>query len=445
VSAHAFFFVPPVFGFPSFADERAWWSLAALLLVALVVGTLTSRLRAHAAEAEARARRADALRSLSRALGRGTSRAALFAATAERVGAELGGRATLVLPEDDGTLVPLGEAKDRGLEPSEEIACARAAEGGASATTPDGRTIAAPLDTGRGTIGVLLFRRRSEGPPPSRDDVLLLEACARLVAEALERAALAEKAQRAEVEAGTERVRNALLSSVSHDFRTPLAVIVAAASHLASQGDSLDAPARADLARTVEQEAQRLDRLVNDLLAMTRLDARVLRARKDWQPLEDVVGAALGRMEGVLRGRRVEVSLPQDLPLVPLDPVLVEQVLVNLLENAAKHTPDGVPVEVTARTGDGGGVVLEVADRGAGLRAGEEEAVFERFRRGSGARGDGVGLGLAVCRGIAAVHDGRLWAENRPGGGVAFRLYLPLDGPAPVPPPAEEPAAEARA
>jgi two-component system sensor histidine kinase KdpD len=447
VTAHAFFFVPPVFAFPALADAQAWWTLATLLLVALVVGTLTSRLRRHAAESDSRARWADSLRALSRELARGRGRHAVLSVAAERTGTQFGGRAVVVTTDEAGDLEGRAEDGETPLAPEERALVARVlserrtVEGAAGpAGSPD--SIATPLLSERGVLGALLLRRHTPSAPLSREELDVLEGSARLTAEALERATLAEKAQQAEVEARTERLRNALLSSVSHDFRTPLAVIVAATSHLASRGDSLDAAARADLARTAEQEAERLNRLVNDLLAMTRLDADAVRAAKEWQPLEDVVGAALGRMERVLEGRPVSVSIPPDLPLVPLDAVLVEQVLVNLLDNAAKHTPAGVPVEIRAGSEDDAIVTVEVLDRGPGLAPGEEEAVFDRFRRGAAPGGEGVGLGLAVCRGIVVVHGGRMWAERRPGGGVAFRFTLPLEGAPPVAPPVEDVVAE---
>jgi two-component system sensor histidine kinase KdpD len=358
------------------------------------------------------------------------------------VAAAFGGRTVLVTADEQGAFErATSEGGPTRLSPAEsDIARRVLAEGvaleGAGDDSDLYRTLAAPLTCERGVLGALVMRQPSTAPRLSADARGLLEGFTALIAEALERATLTEKAQRAEVDARTERLRNALLSSVSHDFRTPLAVILGAASHLVAHGDSLDPSSRRELAQTAEQEAQRLNRLVNDLLAMTRLDAGVVRATKEWQPIEEVVGAALARMERTLEGRTVTVSLPAGLPLVPLDAVLVEQVLVNLLDNATKHTPAGVPIEVAARAGREE-VVLEVLDRGPGLPRGEEEAVFERFHRGSTAAGQGVGLGLAVCRGMVNVHGGRLWAENRPDGGVAFRFTLPLEGKAPVLPPTE--------
>ncbi|MDE2485123.1 MAG: two-component system sensor histidine kinase KdbD, partial [candidate division NC10 bacterium] len=167
--------------------------------------------------------------------------------------------------------------------------------------------------------------------------------------------------------------------------------------------------------------------LVNNLLEMTRVESGTLQVRKEWHVLEEVVGAALGRLAKLLRDRPVTTSLLADLPLVPIDDVLIEQVLINLLDNAVKHTPDGGLLEITAWAHDGT-VTVEVADRGPGLPPGDEERVFEKFYRGPGLTSRGSGLGLAICRGIVEAHGGRIWAENRPGGGVSFRFIIPLTG-----------------
>jgi two-component system sensor histidine kinase KdpD len=225
--------------------------------------------------------------------------------------------------------------------------------------------------------------------------------------------------------AETERLRNMLLSSISHDLRTPLAAITGAASSLLEGADLLDAAASHELKETIYEEADRLTRLVTNLLDMTRLEAGV-QARKEWHALEDVLSAALSRLERRLHGRPVIARLPEDLPLVPLDDVLIEQVFINLIENALKYTPPGSPLEVTARAGDDE-VTVEIADDGPGLAPGDEERAFEKFYRGSVAGAGGAGLGLAICRGIVLAHGGRIWAENRPRGGAVFRFTLPID------------------
>jgi two-component system sensor histidine kinase KdpD len=203
---------------------------------------------------------------------------------------------------------------------------------------------------------------------------------------------------------------------------------------LREEGAGADASQRAELLDTIAEEAGRLERLLANLLDMTRLESGGLEPKREWVPLEEIVGSALGRLEAQLAGREIHTELPEDLPLAFGDPVLLEQLLLNLLENVAKHTPSGSPVELRAREVDGA-LELELADRGPGLAPGDETRIFEKFQRGARTGSGGVGLGLAICRGIAAAHGGSLTAENRPGGGAVFRLLLPL------PPDAQPPAA----
>jgi two-component system sensor histidine kinase KdpD len=248
-----------------------------------------------------------------------------------------------------------------------------------------------------------------------------------------------EQAHRASSQMEAERLRNALLSSVSHDLRTPLSVITGAASALLRSAPPLDPAARSDLAETIHEEAQRLDRLVRNLLDMTRLASGAVHVAKEWQAIEGVVGAALGRLAEPLRGRSVEVRISPALPSVPIDDLLIEQALINLLENAAKYTPQGTPLELSADAADGT-VVVALADRGPGIPGELMDRIFEKFYRlpREGAGGGG-GLGLAICRGIVEAHGGRIWAENREGGGAVFRFALPLGGTPPELRPEEGP------
>jgi two-component system, OmpR family, sensor histidine kinase KdpD len=224
-----------------------------------------------------------------------------------------------------------------------------------------------------------------------------------------------------------QRLRNALLSSLSHDMRTPLASIEQAANALLQKAEQGEPAARRHLASTILQESQQMGRLVANLLDMMRVESGTLQVHKEWQLLSDVVGVALLRTEEELRHHPVTTTLPPDLPLVPIDEILLEQVFVNLLENAVNHTPPGTPVEIGAEA-RADEVMVWVADRGPGLPAGEEERVFEKFHRASAAPGAGVGLGLAICRGIVNAHGGRIWAENRAGGGAVFRFTIPITG-----------------
>jgi two-component system sensor histidine kinase KdpD len=266
----------------------------------------------------------------------------------------------------------------------------------------------------------------------------LLETFASQIALGIERAALAEAAQQAQVQIETEQLRNSLLSSVSHDLRTPLAAIAGAASSLLEDHAALDASMRHELCQTIAEEAHRLNRLVNNLLEMTRLESGAIHVHTEWQPLEEVVGAALARLEAQLADRPLTTHLPADLPLVPLDSVLIEQVLINLLDNAVKYTPPGSPIRLSAWAAQDA-VTVEVADQGPGLPPGEENRIFEKFYRvPHTTRPGGAGLGLTICRGIVAAHGGRMWAANRPGGGTLIRFTLPLTGTPPVVIPEEE-------
>lgn len=241
------------------------------------------------------------------------------------------------------------------------------------------------------------------------------------------------EARQAAIRAETEALRSALLQLVSHDLRTPLAVITGAASALREARGLDDATAR-ELADAVAEEAERLDRMVANLLDMTRLEGGVV-LRREWLPPEEIVGGALTRVERRLHDRPVRVDVEDGLPLVHLDPVLAERLLVNLVDNAIKHTPPTTPIDVVARS-EGGRVVIEVGDRGPGLPQGDEERIFERFQRGRGAATDGTGLGLAIGRTIARAHGAELTAHARPGGGALFRLLLAAgDAPPPAPPP----------
>jgi two-component system sensor histidine kinase KdpD len=183
---------------------------------------------------------------------------------------------------------------------------------------------------------------------------------------------------------------------------------------------------RRELVMTISEEADRLNRLIRNLLDMTRLESGAVQVQKEWHAMEEIVGAALARLDDRLREHPVTTHIAADLPLVPLGSMLIEQVLVNLLENAIKYTPPGSPIEISAQITDGH-VLVQVADRGPGIPSGDQERIFDKFYRAR-PTGGGVGLGLTVCRGIVQAHGGRIWARNREGGGAVFEFTLPLEG-----------------
>jgi len=304
----------------------------------------------------------------------------------------------------------------------------RQAAGLGTATLPSASALYVPLLASTGAIGVLGVRPPDRHAMDAPERLHQLETFAAQTALALERARLADEAKEAEVRIESERLRNALLSSVSHDLRTPLATITGAISAILEDGERLDAATRRELLESVRDEGDRLNRLVQNLLEMTRLESGALALRKAWHPLEEIIGAALSRLNTQLAGRRVTTRVPPDLPLVAIDDVLIEQVLINLLDNTLKYTPAGTPIEVIATAGEQN-VTVEIADHGPGLPPGEEDKVFDKFYRADAGAGRGAGLGLAICRGIVQAHGGRIWAQNLPGGGVAFLFTLPLGDP----------------
>ena len=278
------------------------------------------------------------------------------------------------------------------------------------------------FEVGASESGEVTFA--SQGPT-SEEERAFLRAFARQVSLAAERARLAHAAESASLRARAEEARNSLLSAVSHDLRTPLATITGAGTALRGDGGQLDAEQRVELLESICGEAERMDRHIEKILDMARLGEGGLSPAREWVPLEEVVGSTLDRLDEKLIGREGILSLPEDLPFVWVDPVLLEHVLSNLIENAIEHAGPTSPIEICARRGSGG-FEITVADRGPGIPKGAEQSIFERFVRGPGAPGGGVGLGLAICQAVANAHGGSIVGENRGGGGAAFRITLPL-------------------
>ena len=236
------------------------------------------------------------------------------------------------------------------------------------------------------------------------------------------------------MKAETESLRNTLLSSISHDLRTPLTAVTGAVSTLLSADAALDKQSQRELLETIQEESARLNRIIKNVLAMTRLEAGGIAPQKEWQSLEEIVGVVLNRLGERLNDHPVTINLPPNLPLIPFDGLLLEQVFMNLFENAIKYTPSGTPFSLSASE-DSQTVTVELADQGPGIPPGSEERIFDKFYRVGNSSGGGVGLGLAICRAIITAHGGRIWAENRQGGGAVFRFTLSSAG---VPPLEEE-------
>ncbi len=431
VAAFEFFFIPPYFSF-AVANLRHIVTFAVMFFVAFVVSHLTKRIRDQADAARDGERRTASLFVMSREIGLAHSRDALLGAAARQVREVFGARVALLLPGATGRLEFALADPDAVTACSAEIAIAQWSwlherrAGASTETSPTARALYVPLKGSRGCAGVLALLPLDPERMRDPDDRQLLETFAGLLGSALERTQLVDEARSARLRIETEQLRNALLSSVSHDLRTPLGVVTGATSALLERDGPKDRRSRRRLLETAHAEALRLNRLVANLLEMTRLEAGALRVRKELQPLEEVVGAALTRLEDRLHGREVGTGIPGDLPLVAFDSVLIEQVVINLVENATKYTPPGSPIDIGARLRDGS-VETEVADRGPGISPGDADRVFDKFYRVQEREGGGAGLGLTICRGIVNAHGGRIWVESRQGGGASFRFTLPLD------------------
>ena len=431
VLAYNFFFLPPLYTF-TIADPRNVVALVFFGLAALFASRLASRLREQTLAARGRARTTEALYRFSRKVAAIASLDDLLWASTYQVASMLHFSVVVLLPERETLAVRAGYPPEDALDEADLAAatlCFRNNKpaGRGSDTLPGTRRLFVPLATARGAVGVLGLDAAS-APLPGAGERRLLDALADQIAVAVERIRLAEDVVEAQRRAATERLRSALLTSLSHDLRTPLAAILGAATGLETYGASLAPAERAGLLATIREEAERLGQFVANLLDMTRLEAGAITARREPVELDEAIGSALRRTGRLLAAHRVSVELPADLPLLDLDPVLFEQVLVNLLDNAAKYTEAGSTVALAARVADEG-VELTVADEGAGIPAEILPRIFDKFVRAAGAdhRRAGTGLGLAICHGFLTAMGASIRAANRTDRkGAVFTLTLPI-------------------
>ena len=430
VATFDFFFVPPYLSF-AVSDIQYVLTFAIMLIVALVISNLAVRIREQAELARDRERRTAVLYAMSRDLATHRGTAMLAQVAAKHLREVFDGQVAIFLADAEKRVrLQRGEQLFFDLDPKESgvaqwVFDHNERAGSGTDTLPGASALYLPLVGSTGPIGVVAVRPKDTGLLLDPEQLHLLESLINQVALAIERTRLSDEAQQAHVRVETERMRNAILSSVSHDLRTPLATITGAASSLLDERSPLNASDRLELSQSIYREANRLDRLLKNLLDMMRIEAGAVQLNKEWHPLDEIVGAALSRLEERLRNVTVRTTFPPDLPMVQIDGVLMEQVVINLLENAAKYAPPGSVIEVSASAGNKE-VVVEVADRGQGIPVGEEVRIFDKFYRAKPAREGGVGLGLTICRGIVEAHGGRIWAENRTGGGAVFRFAIPL-------------------
>ena len=429
-----FFFVPPRFTL-AVADVQYVLTFAVMLTVALVIATLVARVRQQTRVAGARERRTALLYAMSRELAATRDGESMARLAVKHVAEVFQCECVVLLPNAAGRL---GYPKDKRMDGSYRGADLAVAQwvadhgrraGLGSDTLPAAPALYLPLGDGRRGLGVLAVRPSNPRRVLLPEQRHLLETFAGQIGLALERAGLAETAAGARIAAERESLRNTLLASISHDLRTPLAAMAGAASTLVARGSALDEPTRTDLARAIEAKARDMSELVSKVLDLMRFDSGEIALRRDWESVEDLIGAAIEQGKDRLAAHRVDVALPADLPLVFVDATLVVQVFANLFDNAAKYTAAGTPITVSARD-ESGAVHVTVDDAGPGWPAGDPERLFDKFQRGI-QEGTivGVGLGLSICRAIVHAHGGTIAAGPRPGGGARLELTLPTTEP----------------
>lgn len=439
--AYNFFFTDLRFTF-TVASEEAVLTLILFLIVSVIAGNLAGRLRMQVEAQRAVARRTANLYEFSRKIASAATFDDIVWAAVHHVASTLNCRSLVLVPDVDGHLRIAGgyppedelPVKDRGAA---EWAWEHGEPAGwGSPTLPTSDWLFLPLRTTQGVHGLLgvAFARGSFLPPDQRR---LLDALVDQVAIVVERTKLAAGMEEARLLSETERLRAALLSSVSHDLRTPLASIIGSATGVLEAGDALDPAARRELVETVRDEGERLNRYVQNLLDMTRISYGALKLREDWIEVRELLGGALRRLRRELAGHEVVLSADEGLPALRGDPVLLEQALVNVLDNAAKYAPAGTPIEMAAQAADGH-LRLSVADHGAGIPEADRPRVFDMFHRVEAMDGQraGTGLGLAITRGMVEAHGGRVRATGRGDGGPGTRIEidLPLASTRPTPP-----------
>lgn len=448
VAAFDFFFVAPKLSF-AVSDVQYLLTFGVMLVVGLLIANLTTRLRSLADTARERERRTSLLYAMSRELAAARDRREVAMVAVRHVHDTFDGDVAILIPgpaDRPTAMEVMATAGSPDWLNDREQGVARwtfdhgKAAGVGTQTLPASAGRYQPLSASQGKVGVLAIRPRRAESLSATPQLLLLDTFVNQMSLALERVSLIEGQQTARVEAESERLRSALLSSVSHDLRTPLATIAGAATVLQSSV-SLPESTRAELTDSIVHESEHLNDLIANLMYATRLEAGVIELNREWTSVEEIVGAGLSRHREALRSRPFRVRVRADLPLLRVDDAMLPQVVHNLMDNALRYTPSGTAIDLSAWATESS-VIVRISDKGPGLSDDERLRVFQRFYRGrtaaSTGTGSGIGLGLTICEGIVKAHGGRIWAEANAPQGVAFLFSVPIERPQPPLP--QEPA-----
>jgi two-component system sensor histidine kinase KdpD len=429
-----YLFIPPIYTFRIDKLEDGLMFVF-FFVMALVTGRLTGRLRAQAGTERSREQRATALYQLTRAIASARSTDEVIRDAGAQIQELFGAKVAILTPAAGGrlslhpTATYVANEKEQGV--AEWVFRNRRVAGRFTDTLPSSEGFYVPLVAGEQALGVMGLKAPAEETlSVSQRD--LLDTFSTQIALALDRERLRATEEAGRLSQESDKLHRTLLDSVSHELKTPLAVIAAAAEQL--EGPAPASADRPSLLRELRTAVRRLQRLVNNLLDMTRLEAGALQLRLDWTDLHDLVNAALETTREAAAGRRIVVQVPEELPLVRLDFALIEQAVVNLIHNACVHTPPEATIAISAGVDEGAAEVwLAVADTGPGLAVEPAGRIFDKFVRGRPDQAGGLGLGLSIVRGFVEAHAGRVEAGNQPGGGARFTIYLPFVRPGSVP------------
>jgi len=428
-------FVPPVFRL-AVDDARYLITFTVFMVVAWTTGNMSDRLRLRMKEAINRESRTKALYDLAKGLSALADIKLLANKVVEHIAETINADVVMYLPEKNGNLKMIAANNALGALAAE--AYKEAAEwsfthsrrcGAGTDALPRALGVCFPIKTEEQTLGVLGINSISQ---LTAEQIDIIEASAGLAALGVLRLQLADEAQTIKALEDRERLSTALFNSVSHDMKTPLASILGAVSSMVDEADLYSEEQKSALLSSIKRGALRMNRVVNNLLDMARLESGYLHLNRDWCDFQDIIGVTLRENQEILRDQQVRIEIPERTGLVRVDYALIEQVLTNLLYNAAKYSPPQSEILVRVEE-DAGQLMVSVADQGNGIAEGDEEKIFEKFYRlQSPGNVSGTGLGLSICRGIIEAHSGRIWAKNNPNHGTIITFTLPIDDISPV-------------
>ncbi len=430
-----FFFVPPTLSL-TVSDLRYILTFIVFLCVAGLTSSLASKLRNQFHQAQQKEANTAALYALSRKITAISDLDMLLKQIVQHVSDTLDAKAAIILPNQEGVQQVEAYSKDSEDWASDEahltiagwVSHNHTIAGRGTRTLSESSDLHVPLATDQQMHGVLAVQVGDRFMSDMPELIRIIEALSDLAAVAISRVKLADEAKVAQLTAESEKLRTALLDSLSHELRTPLATIIGSVTGLLEGEDVFSPDDRRELLLTTREGATRMNRLVGNLLGMVRIESGMMRLNKMWCGIEDVVGVALTQLKDALQNRVVNIDLNPDMPSVPLDEVLMEQVLMNVISNAIKYSPEGSEIRIQAEK-EGDMLSLTIADEGAGINPADRERIFEKFYRGDRTRHiPGTGLGLAICKSIVEAHGGSIRASARNDGsqGTVIQLKIPF-------------------